>query len=132
MRLDKEIKSTKESTLHREAIDLNFIKLFDDFNGCLTRCVGGGPKIMVLKPTLVGIITELMSKTCWKLWRGVLQFMAQGGMHKMGQYITYNGTLTVNTTHTLVHILQVQILLLHTEYWYTYYRILVHILHWYT
>ena len=50
----------------------------------------------------------------------------------MVQYITYNGTLTVNTTHTLIHILQVQILLLHTEYWYTYYRPLVHILHWYT
>ena len=32
----------------------------------------------------------------------------------MGQYNTNNGTLAVHTTHTLVHILHVQILLLHT------------------
>ena len=40
--------------------------------------------------------------------------MAWGGMHEMGQYNTNNGTLAVHTTHTLVHILHVQILLLHT------------------
>ena len=50
--------------------------------------------------------------------------MAQGGMREMGQYNTYNGTFTVHTTHTLVHILHGQIPLLHTN-------ILVHILHWY-
>ena len=49
--------------------------------------------------------------------------MVQGGMHEMGQYNTYNGTIAVHTTHTLVHILHVQILLLlHTN-------ILLHILH---
>ena len=40
--------------------------------------------------------------------------MARGGMRKMGQYNINNGTLAVHTTHTLVHILHVQILLLHT------------------
>ena len=42
-------------------------------------------------------------------------------MREMGQYNTYNGTLSVHTTHTLVHILHVQILLLHILQWFTYY-----------
>ena len=45
----------------------------------------------------------------------------------MGQYNTCNGTLAVHTTHTLVHILHVKILMQYTNTTCT----LVQILHWY-